>query len=131
MIMAATAGIMFREDRVLVVQRKPESSRGLLWEFPGGKVEPGEDPRQCLKRELQEELGIEVDVGDRFEIVYHPYWDVKLLLLAYLCRVVQGDPRPIDCYRVRWVTERELRDLPMTEADIPLRNAICASDGLL
>ena len=131
MIVAVTAGIIIKDNKVLVVQRKPASSRGLLWEFPGGKVEQGEDPRQCLKRELQEELGIEVNVGERFEIVYHQYGDARILLLSYVCRLVRGKPQAVDCHRIRWVTEKELRDLPMTEADIPLRNAMITDGGLL
>jgi mutator protein MutT len=131
MIVAVTAGIILKGNRVLVVQRKPASPRGLFWEFPGGKLEKGEDPRQCLRRELQEELGIEVEAGQRFEIVYHPYPDGRILLLSYLCRRVKGEPRAVDCHRIRWVTEKELKDLPMTEADLPLRNALCADKGLL
>lgn len=131
MIVAVTAGIIIKDTKVLVVQRKPVSPRGLLWEFPGGKIEKGENPRQCLKRELQEELGIEVEAGRRFEIVYHQYQDLRILLLSYLCRLVEGEPQAIDCHRIRWLTEKELRDLPMTEADIPLRNAMCAGGNLL
>ncbi len=131
MIVAVTAGIILRDDKVLVVQRKPASSRALLWEFPGGKVERGEDPRQSLERELREELGIQVKAGERFEMVYHQYEDMNILLLSYLCRLVHGEPQAVDCHRIRWVTIRDLRDLPMTEADIPLRNAMCAEHGLL
>jgi 8-oxo-dGTP diphosphatase len=130
MIVPVTAGIIIKDKKVLVVQRKPNSSRGLRWEFPGGKVEKGENPRQCLKRELNEELGIEVDIGRRFEIVYHQYKDMRILLLSYLCHVVHGEPRTIDCHRLKWITEKELKDLPMTEADIPLRDAMCLDGGL-
>jgi 8-oxo-dGTP diphosphatase len=131
MIVTVTAGIILKGNSVLVVQRKRASPRGLFWEFPGGKLEKDESPRQCLRRELQEELGIEVETGRRFEIVYHQYPDGRILLLSYLCRLIQGEPRALDCNRARWVTEKELRDLPMTEADLPLRNALCADDGLL
>jgi len=127
MIVAVTAGIIVRGNKVLVVQRKPSSRRGMLWEFPGGKIEKDENPRQSLSRELQEELGIEVVPGERFEIVYHPYQDMKILLLSYLCRLVQGEPKALQCHRIRWVTQRQLKELPMTEADIPLRNALCHS----
>ncbi len=130
MIVPVTAGIIIKDEKVLVVQRKPNSRRGLRWEFPGGKVEKGEDPRQCLKRELNEELGIEVDVGMRFEIVYHQYKDIRILLLSYLCQMVHGEPRTIDCHRFKWISEKELRDLPMTEADVPLRDAMCLDGGL-
>jgi len=129
-IVPVTAGIIIKDKKVLVVQRKPASSRGLLWEFPGGKIEEGEAPRQCLKREINEELGIEVDVGERFEIVYHQYEDMRILLLSYLCQLVRGDPLAMDCHMFKWITVKGLRDLPMTEADIPLRNAICIDGGL-
>ena len=130
MVVAVTAGIIVRGNKVLVVQRKPASRRGLLWEFPGGKIEEAENPRQCLRRELQEELGVQVATGERFEIVYHRYEDMRILLLSYLCRLVRGEPQALQCHRVRWVTQRELKGLSMTEADIPLRNALCHSGGL-
>ena len=130
MIVAVTAGIIVRRNQVLVVQRKPGSRRGMLWEFPGGTIEKDENPRQCLRRELQEELGVEVVPGERFEIVYHHYGDMKILLLSYLCRLVHGEPQALQCHRVRWVTQRQLKGLPMTEADIPLRNALCHSGDL-
>jgi 8-oxo-dGTP diphosphatase len=125
-ILAVTAGVVVRDNTVLVVQRKPTSRRGLLWEFPGGKVEEGEDPRACLKRELEEELGVEVVVGRRFEIVYHTYEDVKVLLISFICQIARGEPHAIDCQSLRWMTQGELRDLPMTAADIPLRDALCS-----
>jgi len=130
MIVAVTAGIVVRGNKVLVVQRGPASRRALLWEFPGGKIEEGENPRQCLRRELQEELGVLVATGERFEIVYHRYEDMRILLLSYLCRLVRGEPQALHCHSVRWVTQQELKGLTMTEADIPLRNALCQSGGL-
>lgn len=129
--MAVTAGIIVRDNKVLVVQRKPARHRGLLWEFPGGKIEQGEDPRRCLKRELQEELGVKVEAGKQFEIVYHHYQDMRILLLSYLCHLIQGEPQAVDCHSIRWVTQEELRRLPMTAADIPVRDAICTACGLL
>ncbi|MBW2056954.1 MAG: NUDIX domain-containing protein [Deltaproteobacteria bacterium] len=131
MILPVTAGIILRDNRVLVVQRRPGSRRGLLWEFPGGKVEPDENPRQSLKRELEEEVGIEVEVGRRFEMVYQPYPDMRILLMSYLCRLVRGEPRPLHCHRIRWVTGEELNRLPMAKADILLRNALCVVGGFL
>ena len=131
MMITVTAGIIIKERKVLVAQRKPTSRRGLLWEFPGGKVKAEEDPRQCLQRELEEELGIEVDVGEQFEVVTHSYGDTAIMLLSYLCRLVRGTPRAIDCHRARWVTTRGLRRLPMSEADIPIRDALCAREDLL
>jgi len=130
MIVAVTAGIVVRGNKVLVVQRGPASRHALLWEFPGGKIEEGENPRQCLRRELQEELGVLVATGERFEIVYHRYEDMRILLLSYLCRLVRGEPQALHCHSVRWVTQQELKALTMTEADIPLRNALCQSGGL-
>ena len=130
-MITVTAGIIIKERKVLVAQRKPTSRRGLLWEFPGGKMKPGESPRQCLQRELQEELGIEVDVEEQFEVVAHSYGDATITLLSYLCRLIEGTPRAIDCHRARWVTSRELKKLAMSEADIPIRDALCARQDLL
>jgi hypothetical protein len=61
--------------------------------------------------------------------VYHQYHDMKILLISYLCRLIEGKPRALGCHRVRWVTQVELQTLPMTEADIPLRNAMCSAHG--
>jgi 8-oxo-dGTP diphosphatase len=121
-----TAGLIVEERKVLVAQRKEGSSHGLLWEFPGGKVEEGEEPRQALRRELKEELGIEVKVGKMFEALLHFYPEYPILLLAYHCRIEKGIPKPLGCRECRWVNLEELKGLAMAQADEPVQRHLCS-----
>lgn len=116
-----TAGVIVEQGKVLVTQRKEDAPDGLLWEFPGGKVMEGEEPRQALKRELKEELEIEVEVGKIFEVTFHTYPQHPILLLAYRCRIEKGIPKPLGCHDLRWVGLRELKSLSMPPADSPIR----------
>ena len=124
-----TAGIMTNQGKALIAQRKEGAARGLLWEFPGGKLREGEEPKEALQRELREELGIEVKVGTILEVVFHVYPEYPILLLAYRCRIDKGRPQPLGCREVRWVPIGELAKLPMAQADVPIRDALCISEG--
>jgi 8-oxo-dGTP diphosphatase len=115
------AALTIEQGKLLVTQRKKESSHGLLWEFPGGKVEDGEDPRGALRRELREELDVEVEVGELFDAVFYFYPATPILLLVYRCRVKKGSLKPIGCRALRWVTPGELGKLAMPPADDPIR----------
>lgn len=126
-----TAGVIIEQGKVLVTQRKEDSHQGLLWEFPGGKVKEGEEPREALRRELKEELDIEVEVGMIFEAVYHPYPKYPILLLAYHCRIEKGVLKPLGCHDLRWVNLKELRELVMPPADDPIRKHLCSSEERL
>jgi 8-oxo-dGTP diphosphatase len=123
-----TAGVIIEQGKVLVTQRKANSSHGLLWEFPGGKVKEGEEPREALRRELKEELDIEAEVGTIFETVLHPYPNDPILLLVYQCRVEKGILKPLGCHDLRWVNLRELKRLVMPPADDPIRKHLCSSN---
>jgi 8-oxo-dGTP diphosphatase len=122
-----TAGLVIEQGKVLVTQRKADSPHGLLWEFPGGKVKEGEEPREALRRELKEELDIEAEVGTIFETVFHPYPNDPILLLVYQCRVEKGILKPLGCHDLRWVNLRELQRLVMPPADDPIRKHLCSS----
>ena len=127
-----TAGLIIEQGRLLVTQRKKDSSHGLLWEFPGGKVEEGEEPRGALQRELMEELDIEAEVGRLFDAVFYSYPEYPILLLAYRCRVEKGSLKPIGCHDLRWVTLGELGTLAMPPADEPIRKHLFSSEqGIL
>jgi len=126
-----TAGVVIEGEKLLVTQRKEDSSHGLLWEFPGGKVKDGEEPREALRRELKEELDIEVDVGMIFEAVYYPYPEYPILLLAYHCRIDKGVPTPLGCHDLRWVNLKELKKLAMPPADDPICQHLCSSNLVL
>lgn len=122
-----TAGVIMGHGKVLVAQRKQGSPQALLWEFPGGKVKEGEEPREALRRELKEELDIDVEVGKIFEAVYYPYPNDPILLLAYHCRIEKGLLNPLECHDLRWVNLKELKELSMPPADNPVRKHLCSS----
>ena len=123
-----TAALILEQGKILITQRRKDSSHGLLWEFPGGKVEEGEDPRQALQRELKEELDVEVKVGMLFDAVFYTYPEYPILLLVYRCRVGKGSLEPIGCHDLRWVTLGELEELAMPPADDPIRKHLFSSE---
>jgi 8-oxo-dGTP diphosphatase len=113
------AAVLPRGDAVLVQRRRPDESRGLLWEFPGGKVVPGEDDRAALARECREELGVEVEVGALLGELTHDYPDLTVNLAFFECALVSGEPRAVHAHEVRFVRRAELPFLPFCEADVP------------
>jgi 8-oxo-dGTP diphosphatase len=127
-----TAGVIIDHGTVLVTQRKQDALHGLLWEFPGGKVMEGEEPREALRRELKEELDIEAEVGMIFDAVFYTHPEHPILLLAYRCRIQKGSPKCLGCADLRWVHLDELKRLAMPPADDPIRKHLCSSEeGLL
>jgi 8-oxo-dGTP diphosphatase len=92
----------------------------LKWEFPGGKVRRGESPEACLRRELSEELGIDVEVGEIFHVVHHPYPEGAVLLLAYRCRWMAGEILLREHAACRWILPRGALKLDLAEADRPI-----------
>jgi 8-oxo-dGTP diphosphatase len=128
-IVFVTAAVIVDQQKILVAQRMERDSQGLLWEFPGGKVRMGEEPREALERELREELGIEAKAGGFVEAVYHVYPEYPILLLVYRCHIAEGIPRPIGCRDLRWVAMEDLWKLPMPPADDPIREKLCAMGG--
>ena len=112
------AAVTVREDgRVLVARRRQEDMLGGLWEFPGGKCEDGETLPDALRREMREELGIEVSVGEELIVVEHAYTHFRITLYAFACRLMAGEPVCIDCDDFRWATLEEISALPMSVAD--------------
>ncbi len=121
-----SAGLVFHDGRLLITQRKPDAHLGGLWEFPGGKREPGETFESCLVRELLEELGITVDVVELIEEIPHDYPDKRVLLRFYRCRLVSGEPKPIGCHALAWVTRDSLRNYSFPAADSSLLDKLDA-----
>lgn len=113
-----TAAVIRDGDKVLVARRQSGHLAG-KWEFPGGKLEPGESPEECLVRELREELSIEVAVKDIFVVVYHEYDFGPILLLAYNCTLTGGSCLLMDA-TARWASVEELSRLDLAPADIPI-----------
>jgi mutator protein MutT len=115
------AGVIRREDgRLLITQRLAKDTLGGYWEFPGGKVDPGEELRAALARELREELGIEAEIGAEIHSIVHAYPDRDVRLYFYEARIVSGEPRKIEVADLRWVSLDELNDYQFPEADRPL-----------
>lgn len=115
--MLVVAAVTVREDRVMICRRRAGVHNGLKWEFPGGKIEPGESPEAALARELSEELGIEARVGRIEDAVYHRYADRDVLVLFYRCEIASGEPRALDCAEIAWAKFEELKDYDFAGAD--------------
>jgi mutator protein MutT len=115
-----SAGLVFHDGRLLIAQRNPGAHLGGLWEFPGGKLEPDETFEACLVRELQEELAVTVVVGELVEEISHDYPDKHVLLRFFRCRLLSGEPQPIGCHAIAWVTRHTLTDYPFPAADTRL-----------
>ncbi len=111
------AAVTLRDGRVMICQRRPRVHNGLKWEFPGGKLEDGESPEAALARELAEELAIETRVGRVADAVYYRYPDRDVLVLFYMCEIVSGEPRTVDCNAIAWATFEELKDYDFAGAD--------------
>lgn len=111
------AGLIFRRGRLLIARRRPGDHLGGLWEFPGGKREPGESLPEALRRELREELGVEVDVGELIASVRHDYAEWSVDLRFYRCEIRVGEPRPIGCAELAWIGSEQLQSYEFPPAD--------------
>jgi 8-oxo-dGTP diphosphatase len=116
------AALVDCDSRVLLQQRPPGRQMEGLWEFPGGKIEPGELPEDALVRELHEELGVETDAGCLTPAAFAsaPLGEQHMILLLYVCRDWRGEPKPLEASALKWVRPRQMFALPMPPADKPL-----------
>ena len=121
-LLVSAVALIDADGRVLLAQRPPGKSLAGLWEFPGGKVEPGETPEACLIRELHEELGIDTWASCLAPLTFasHSYEDFHLLMPLFACRRWKGIPTPREGQTLAWVAPAKLRDYPMPPADLPL-----------
>lgn len=119
-ITEVSAGLVFREGKLLLTQRPPGGHLAGLWEFPGGKREPGESFEECLRRELREELAIEVEVGERIESLTHAYPERTVHLQFFRCRWLRHEPQAIGCADLAWVVREQLQDYQFPAADARL-----------
>ena len=132
MLLVSAVALIDRDGRVLLAQRPDGKPMAGLWEFPGGKIEPGETPETALIRELNEELDINTAASCLAPLSFasHSYTAsdnrpaFHLLMMLYVCRRWQGRPQPIEGGALKWVRPQQLRDYPMPEADIPLIAAL-------
>ncbi len=119
-VIEVSAALIFRAGKLLITRRHAHAHLGGLWEFPGGKRESGETFRQCLVREICEELGVEISVGQLFESVSHAYPEKTVRLEFFVCRLLSGEPEPLGCEAVNWVTQSELAGYEFPAADTRL-----------
>ena len=119
-VIDVAAGLVFRQGRVLITQRRPGEHLAGLWEFPGGKRESRETFPECLRRELREELGIDVEVQELIETLVHRYPEKAVRLEFYRCTLVGRDPQPLGCQALAWVTAEELARYGFPPADARL-----------
>ncbi len=121
-VLVSAVALIDRDGRVLIAKRPEGKAMAGLWEFPGGKVEPGETPESALIRELHEELGIETWSSCLAPLTFasHTYDDFHLLMPLFVCRKWDGVARPREHAALKWVGVRDLADYPMPAADVPL-----------
>ena len=128
LVLVAACVLLDGDGRILIAKRPPGCSLAGLWEFPGGKVEPGESPEHALIRELAEELGIEIVAADLAPLTFasHVYPDFHLLMPLFLCRRWRGEVRPHEGQELLWVIPAELVSYAMPPADEPLKAVLPA-----
>jgi A/G-specific adenine glycosylase len=118
------AVIWNQQQQILIDQRKQGGLLGGLWEFPGGKIEPGETVQECIAREIREELGIEIAVGDHLITIDHAYSHFKVKLVVHHCRHLSGEPQAIECDAIRWVSLTEIDQYPFPKANSQIIEAL-------
>ncbi len=114
------AALLWDGDRFLICQRPANKARGLLWEFVGGKVEPGETKEQALQRECREELAIAIDVGPVFWETVHEYPDMTVHLTLFSATIIQGPPQRLEHADLRWILPEEIPQFSFCPADKPV-----------
>ena len=123
------AALIWRGDRFLICQRPAHKARGLLWEYVGGKVEPGETRQQALVRECREELSVEVAVGDEFMELIHEYPDLTIRLTLYHAEIESGEPQLLEHADLRWIRPEEMENFDFCPADRDINAAIARQFG--
>jgi len=129
-VIDVSAALVFRGGRLLIAQRPEGGHLAGMWEFPGGKREPGETWEECLRRELREELDVDVEVGRLFEEVTHAYPTKTVRLRFFLCRLPTGEPRPVGCAAVAWVSPEALGRYEFPPADAGLLQRLASEPSL-
>lgn len=118
-----TCAIIERDDLVLATQRSAAMSMPYKWEFPGGKIDPGESAEECLRREIREEIGIEIDISRNMRACTHQYPSFTITLYPFVCTIEKGQPVLHEHADLIWLRPTELHTLDWAEADIPVLTA--------
>jgi len=112
------------QRQILIDRRRPEGILGGLWEFPGGKIEPGETIEDCIKREIWEEIGIGIEVGEHLITIDYTYTHLRVTLTVHHCRHLTGIPQPLECDEIRWVTLDEIDQFTFPKANEQIINVL-------
>ena len=110
--------------QILIDRRKQSGEMGGLWEFPGGKIEPGETIEECIEREIKEELDLKISVGDRLTTIVHTYETFNVTLYVHNCKYVSGTPTPLECDEIRWVEPTQMDRYQFPQANIQIINLL-------
>ena len=124
MITEVVAALIWENDKFMICQRPVHKARGLLWEFVGGKVEPGETKEAALIRECQEELAVILSVGDVFMEVVHEYPDITVRLTLFNAVIAEGVPQKLEHNDIRWITPAEIPQYNFCPADVEILDKI-------
>jgi mutator protein MutT len=118
------AVIKNNQEQILIDKRLSTGLMADLWEFPGGKIEDGETVAECIKREIKEELDLEIKVGEHLITIKHTYSKFKVTLIVHLCEMLKGEPKPIECQEIRWVKISNLSSFNFPEANVKIIDAL-------
>ena len=130
-VIEVVAALIWDKDRFMICRRPADKARGLLWEFVGGKVEPGETKHQALVRECREELSVTVSVGSEFMDVIHEYPDLTVHLTLLNAAITEGVPRLLEHTDIRWITASEIPDYAFCPADREILESLATSSAAL
>ncbi len=124
------AVIIDDQGQILIDRRLPQGAMAGMWEFPGGKIEMGETVEECIQREIQEELGIVIEVGKHLITIDHTYTHLQVTLTVHLCRHLTGIPQPLECAEIRWVNLADLDQFTFPEANFQIIAALKESSHI-
>lgn len=119
-----TAAVICRNGKILITQRPEGKAHAGFWEFPGGKLEDGEDPIASLHREIEEEIGVRIRIGEIIEVVHHVYHNGTFLILAYLCELIEGEIRHLEVADHCWIDPEQASQYNLLPADQPIIDAV-------
>jgi len=122
------AVISNQQGQILIDRRKATGEMGGLWEFPGGKIEVGETIEECIKREVKEELDIEITIGDRLTTITHTYKTFNVTLYVHNCQYLSGQPQPLECEEIHWVKPAQMNKYQFPQANMQIINLLQQRD---
>ena len=124
------AVIVNDKQEILIDKRLPTGVMANMWEFPGGKIEAGESPEDCIIREIKEEIGVTIECDRHLIDITHPYPEFIVTLSVYICQIVSGKPQPLECAEIRWVSVPQLNEFEFPTANKHIISSIQALEKI-